>query len=160
MLPISILGGLRILEPSAGSGAIADVIRELHPEYTIDVCEWNSTLCNLLERKGYNIVGQDCLALTGQWDQIVMNPPFENKQDLKHVRHLYENNLVPGGELVSVLAYSGRDNIADCYEWMEERFGGWLDDKDWDALLFPRDAFKESGTGVNTCGLILRKKEG
>jgi len=151
--------GLTVIEPSAGSGAIADVIRELHPGCKLDVCEWNSTLCNLLEKKGHSVVGQDCMVLDGVWDRVLMNPPFENKQDLKHVKRLYENNLVQGGALVSVMAYSGHDDIAECFEWMEKRFSGWLDDKDWDALLFPRDAFKESGTGVATCGLILRKRE-
>jgi hypothetical protein len=148
--------GLTILEPSAGSGAIADVVREKHPEHTLDVCERNYTLRELLEIKGHSLVGNDCLELEGKWNRVIMNPPFENRRDVRHIEHLYDNCLAAGGILVSVLPGSG--NGYGLYEWVEKRFGNWLDDKDWDTLSFPPDAFKESGTSVSTCGLVLRKR--
>jgi len=96
---------MRILEPSAGSGAIADMIRETCPEAALDVVEIAPLLRELLEAKGHNLVGRDFLETTGEWDRIVMNPPFERMQDVEHVRHAYDL-LAPGGRLVSVVSES------------------------------------------------------
>ena len=39
----------------------------------------------------------------GQFDRIVMNPPFERGADIEHIRHAYAK-LSPGGRLVAICA--------------------------------------------------------
>ena len=51
--------GESVLEPSAGMGNIADVIKERHPKATLFVNELNYTLNNILEKKGYDATQAD-----------------------------------------------------------------------------------------------------
>jgi hypothetical protein len=95
--------GEKVLEPSAGSGSLADVIREKSPEAKLDTVENQDRLRKILELKGHNVAGRDFLEHGGQYDKIVMNPPFEGGQDIEHVRHAYDL-LKPGGKLVSVMS--------------------------------------------------------
>lgn len=98
--------GDKVLEPSAGSGVIADAVRELHPTAKLDVVEFNYSLRELLEAKGHNLIGYDFLELNGdKWNAIVMNPPFEDLQDIDHVRHAYDL-LADGGTLVAIMSES------------------------------------------------------
>ena len=95
--------GMKVLEPSAGKGNIADAIKAAEPQAIIDVVEINSTLRNILEKKGYNIVGDDFLELTGDYDRIIMNPPFEKGQDIDHVHHAY-SLLKQDGKVVAIMS--------------------------------------------------------
>ena len=89
----------------------------------MSVIEINPTLRDLLETKGYNVVDCDFLEHTGEYDRIVMNPPFEKGQDIDHVRHAYEL-LKPGGKLVAIMSegsfYRGDKKATEFREWLEE----------------------------------------
>ena len=62
------------------------------------------TVC--LEAKGYNLAGEsNFLDHEGEYDRIVMNPPFEAGQDIDHVRHAFQF-LKDGGRLVSIMSPS------------------------------------------------------
>lgn len=107
--------GDEVLEPSAGGGAIADVIRKRYPDARLSVIERHLTLQDLLRAKGHRLVGEDFLRWPLQMDQamsvparfdvIAMNPPFERYQDIDHVRHAYDC-LAEGGRLVSIVSES------------------------------------------------------
>lgn len=112
----SISGTMRILEPSAGKGNIADAIKELYPSTVIDVCEIAEHNQKILTMKGYNLVGTDFLeyGITGRnaqglpiydptirYDAIVMNPPFQQGMDWEHIEHAY-NLLKTDGVLVAI----------------------------------------------------------
>ncbi|MRR49383.1 MAG: PLxRFG domain-containing protein [Rhodocyclaceae bacterium] len=56
--------GMSVLEPSAGMGHIADLIRDAGVEP--DVVELSSDRRELLEAKGYNIVGSDFMNVNGR----------------------------------------------------------------------------------------------
>ena len=56
---------LNFLEPSAGSGSLADAICEQWPESQLNTIETNSTLCELLELKGYAPLHDDFLEVRG-----------------------------------------------------------------------------------------------
>ncbi|MEP7219919.1 MAG: hypothetical protein ABI876_13435, partial [Bacteroidota bacterium] len=58
--------GLSILEPSAGKGNIADAVRDECPSCSIDVIELNDRRAELLQLKGYHLVGRDTLEYTGK----------------------------------------------------------------------------------------------
>lgn len=142
-----------ILEPSGGSGALLDVIKEQLPENKLITCEQAYTLSDMLTMKGYDVVGDDFLAYTGEVDHVIMNPPFEKGQDAQHVKHAYEL-LKPGGSLVSVVSDSVKYRTDGKYrgfkEWVEEIGGYYVD-------LSPT-AFKESGTGVRSHLLVVESK--
>lgn len=74
------------LEPSAGKGDIADVIRGNkydHNRRKVDCIERDPELVQILTGKEYTIVGHDWLDYSGvcYYDAIVMNPPFSNGDD-------------------------------------------------------------------------------
>src|SRR5574343_1704345 len=92
--------GMKVLEPSAGNGNIAEAIKAagVNP----DVVEIFDQLRDVLEAKGFNLVGRDFMDVTeGGYDRIVMNPPFSNGQDAEHIQHAY-SLLKPGGKLVAI----------------------------------------------------------
>jgi predicted RNA methylase len=94
--------GTRVLEPSAGSGRLADAARDRGGFVTCIEC--NHTLHQLLIAKGHRAVlarfPETPLAIEA-FDAVVMNPPFEDGQDGRHVREAFER-LVPGGRLVAI----------------------------------------------------------
>lgn len=152
-------GAGRILEPSAGKGNIADMARTWYPEATLDVVEWNYNLRKILEQKGHNVIGDDCLELTpddGLYDLVVMNPPFENGQDMEHVQHCF-TLLKPGGRLVSIISESCFFRKDGKYqEWRD-----WFDDEGGRDIDLPAGAFKDSerSTGVKVRIIVMDAPE-
>lgn len=144
----------KVLEPSAGKGNIADEIKENYPDNTLDVVEWNTSLNDLLNEKGHNVVGNDFLQTSGVYDKIVMNPPFEKGQDIDHVKHAYDL-LSDGGRVVAVMSegsFSRNDKKAvDFRNWLD-RVGGYSE-------KLPEGSFKQSerSTGVNTRMVVIDK---
>lgn len=145
--------GMKVLEPSAGAGHIADALREAGAD--VDVVEFNSSLYELLEEKGYDPVAMDFMEFNPgeEYDRIVMNPPFEKGQDIDHVRHAFEL-LKPGGTLVAIMSegpFFRSDRKSK--EWRE-----FLDEYGYSEQL-PEGTFKESDrqTGVNTRMVVLTK---
>src|SRR5690606_20268292 len=76
--------GMRVLEPSAGAGHIADELKKTGAH--VDTVEQNGTLRQILKDKDHNLVGSDFLQYNPKekYDRIVMNPPFEKLQDVDH----------------------------------------------------------------------------
>ncbi len=149
--------GMRVLEPSAGKGNIADVVKEKHPDATLSTIEYQPDLADILKVKGHEVIGQDFLGHTGQYDRIVMNPPFENLQDIDHVRHAYEQ-LKPGGKLVSVMSpspfFRSDKKAVEFREWLNS-VGG-VSEK------LPEKSFAEKSeraTGVGSMMVTIEKPE-
>jgi Methyltransferase small domain. len=147
--------GMSVLEPSAGKGNIADIIKEEHPNAEIEAVEPVPELRSILEAKGHSIVGRDFLEHEGEYDRIVMNPPFEKRQDVAHVRHAFKL-LKPGGRLVAIMSegpFFGQDKIAT-------DFREWLDEVGWSEQL-PEGSFKSSErpTGVSTRMVVIDKPD-
>lgn len=146
--------GMKVLEPSAGKGNIADAIKDKHPDADLEVVEYEGALRKVLEAKGHKLVGVDFLQHKDEYDRIVMNPPFEKGQDIDHVRHAYEL-LKPGGRLVAIMsegAFSRGDKKATAFrEWLEQ-VGGTSE-------KLPEGSFKSSErpTGVATRLVVIDK---
>lgn len=142
----------RVLEPSAGRGNIAEILRATSPKSTLHVIELNHTLRELLELKGFMVVGEDFLEHQNRYDRIVMNPPFERFQDIEHVRHAY-SLLESGGRLVSVLSeavfFRSEKKVEDFRAWLE-KVGAYVESN-------PADAFRASGTSVQTRNVVIQK---
>jgi len=142
----------KVLEPSAGHGAIVDKIPECA---AVVVCEVNHTLCDILRMKGFDARPTDFFEMyeLAKFDRILMNPPFEKQADIAHVFHAFDH-LKPGGRLVSVMSASPffrtDKRSTEFQRFIEERGGEVVD--------LPEGAFKESGTGVNTKLVIIDKE--
>lgn len=147
------LEGLRALEPSAGGGHIADALRDEGAH--VDVVEYNLSLAAVLKDKNHNLIGNDTFQVTGEYDVVVMNPPFEKGADMEHVQHAYRHQLREGGRLVAVMC-SGSFHRSDkkATNWRE-----WFEKHDGVKLSIPPGSFKLSDrtTGVNTVIVVLDK---
>jgi SAM-dependent methyltransferase len=133
----------RVLEPSAGLGRLYRAARAVDPSAPVVLVD-NSPECF---RELYHategdpaaqLVAADFLTLTpdrlGLFDSVVMNPPFKNAADVKHVEHA-RRFLAPGGLLVAVVAAGPRQRAA---------FG--RSARSWRDL--PAGSFRSEGTGV------------
>ncbi len=151
--------GDRVLEPSAGTGRILEAMPGITPlgfgpirQTALEVVavEINSDLVSILKSSGLaSEVKQadflQCNGDLGKFDAVIMNPPFENSVDIKHITNAL-NMLKPGGRLVAICANGPRQN--DQLRPLVLSMGG-----DWEVL--PAGTFTESGTGVNTVLLSL-----
>ena len=147
-----------ILEPSAGIGSICDRLRERGFNGIINACEIVPSLYEILRLKGYVCSNEDILSykqVNGElWDRILMNPPFEKKQDIDHVLHCYNTFLKDGGRLVSIMSagvqYNSDKKTVAFREFIESKNGLFIENG---------KAFKGSfnNTAVNTVTLIIDK---
>lgn len=116
------------LDPEGGKGDICDYLKSRLAEWNlVETCEVNYTLREILLLKGHVLVGDDFLQYIPEkrYNVIVMNPPFEDGQDIKHIRHAYDHCLAPGGSLVALAGPSYQFRREKKYE----EFRSWLSDK-------------------------------
>lgn len=167
---------LRILEPSAGTGNLARRCiktaaeldewsggRERHEKnYRFDnevVCvEIQRHMADALEAEGIysRVVCADFLSIDpkmyGEFDLVVMNPPFDLERDIDHVTHAFKF-LKPGGTLHAIMS-AGTEfretKKAVAFRELVNKCGGRMDD-------MPAGSFAESGTYVNTIAVKLQK---
>lgn len=149
--------GMSVLEPSAGKGDIADVIREKHPDAELNTIEYQTELAEILKLKGHPVIVGDFLEHRERHDRIIMNPPFEKGQDIDHVRHAYEQ-LEPGGRLVSVMSPGPFFKT----DKKSQAFREWLDTTSWWMEQLPEGAFKGKEafrqTGVASRLVVIDKE--
>lgn len=140
----------RVLESSVGTGAIADCIREV--TQNVDVVECMSTFRELLELKGYNLVGNDFLQYqpVEKYQAIIMNPPSSDEQN--HIKHAYLM-LADGGVLVSISS----PNWTFAGDKKSVEFRNWIDDEVYYTQDLASGTFEM--TGVSTKILVIEKHE-
>ena len=140
--------GQRVLEPSAGTGALLDPLFNtegtawlLGDAGALVAVERNTELAAALRRQ-YVVADVrtadflQCNGDLGTFDRVVMNPPFENGADIKHIRHAL-GFLKPGGRLVAICANGPRQQ-----DQLKPLAAEWFD--------LPAGTFKDQGTMVNT----------
>lgn len=142
----------KILEPSAGLGAIANNLGVPHAQ--VSCVERNEQRARILRQNGYRVHCGDFLEYDGKnFNTCFMNPPFKGGQDIEHVRHAYDL-LRDGGAMVSIMSegpfFRGDKKAIAFREWLE-KVGG-------QSETLPRGAFKESGTMANTRIVVIRKQ--
>ena len=106
--------------------------------------EKNVSLSNMLQALADKVYCEDFLECEdlGLFDKIIMNPPFENGADIKHIKHALKF-LAVGGTLVALCANGPRQH---------RDLKGVLADY-WEDL--PAGSFKTSGTMVNSALLVI-----
>jgi len=151
---LKITNGQTILEPSAGLGNIAESVRLAHPNNKLKTIEINGCLSEILELKGFDCSNDDFLTVIGKYDRIIMNPPFENGQDIDHVRHAY-NLLNENGRIVSIMGAGAFQNSTKKFK----EFQTWIDEVGADYNKLPEKSFKDAfkSTNVNTYLVIIDK---
>lgn len=130
-----------ILEPSAGSGDLADGIRKYHPNVSIDCVELNKEKREILKEKGYNVVGEDFFKFDTEkrYDYIIATPTYKNNVDVNHIMDMY-HFLKKGGSIVSLTSpyWTVRNNEN------QVAFRKWLEDKDYYTEMLPDKSFVEN----------------
>jgi predicted RNA methylase len=141
--------GLKVLEPSAGRGAIAGPVAATG--CIVDCFEVDPANAEVIRMAGYaqHLTACDFLEVEPgglpRYDRVVMNPPFAKQADVAHVTHALRF-LRPGGLLVSVMALGVTFRLASAAvafrEMVAERGG--------EFVPVPDGSFKVSGTEVST----------
>lgn len=134
------LQGARVLEPSCGCGRILDALRKAGADaFGVEV---DASRAAQSRSKGHSVLQANFLETvpTGDYDRVIMNPPFYGKHYAKHVEHALKF-LKPGGKLTAILPVTAR------YDH------GLIVDGKWDDL--PVGSFSESGTNINTTILTI-----
>jgi predicted RNA methylase len=147
LLRAAIRPGMQVLEPSAGAGSIAGEAAVAGG--IVDCIELLPRNVEELRAAGFARSIQEADFLTiepeAKYDRIVMNPPFANRADVRHVLHALRF-LAPGGRLVAVMSAG----VTFRSDKLTVEFRDEIARRDGEIEKLPEGAFKESGTGVNT----------
>ncbi len=153
--------GMRVLEPSAGTGRILEALPGIVPfgqvrqtALQVVAVEVSPALAARLACSGLagTVRCADFLRCSadaedlGLFDVVLMNPPFAQGADIEHITHAL-TMLKPGGRLVALCANGPRQN-ASLRPMVEARGGEWED--------LPADTFKEAGTGVRVALITMQ----
>ncbi len=167
---LEVQAGMRVLEPSAGRGALVRALVTAQHRLHIEAMEAVDE--NIAGKLGALIHGTSGLRLTGVFNvvhgdfmlaepgrtwrdpfaRVLMNPPFSKRQDVQHVRHAYKF-LEPGGVLVAIMSAGVKyrdDKLGRDFRAFVEANQGEI----WDN---PDGSFIESGTGVRTVMVRVRR---
>ncbi|MEZ9681892.1 PLxRFG domain-containing protein [Vibrio splendidus] len=148
--------GMKVLEPSAGMGDLADRIAAKGAD--LDVGDISSDMRELLEAKGHNVIGDNFLEMESApiYDRIVMNPPFHNDSAITHINHAL-SMLKDGGRLVAITPI----NTGDKGNSKNKNFREYLDAVGAVEENNPSGSFKNSlnSTGVETKTIVIDKPE-
>lgn len=149
----SLSAGMTILEPSAGRGSLVRAIRRRCSGAMVDCYELMPENKELLAKvEGAIIKGDNFDDCSQNYQRIIANPPFTNNQDVKHVRKMYDL-LEDNGEMSVITSrhwqFASEEICADFRDWLS-RVGAVVEDID-------EGEFKESGTGVATALLFIKK---
>lgn len=144
--------GMRVLEPSAGTGSLLGALGgRVFPGGEFVAVEINRALADRLRTEfpltsvhaaDFTELGTDQL---GTFDRIVMNPPFADGADIAHILHA-RKFLRPGGRIVALCANGPRQQAKLAPFAVE-----------WENL--PLGSFAEQGTSVNVALLIVDYEE-
>jgi 16S rRNA G1207 methylase RsmC len=147
--------GDRVLEPSAGNGALARAA--INEGGTVTCVEIREEACRLLRALGLETRTSDFLLLTpgdfpARFDAVVMNPPFSRGADITHVTHAMRF-LRPGGHLAAIMsagvAYRSSAS-ARSFRDLVAANGGRISP-------CPDGSFKEAGTMVRTVTVEMQR---
>ena len=155
---VMLVGGVheneKVLEPSAGTGAIIDAIHRSCADVIVDCFELMPENKEILSRKrNIRILGDDFTDYElSRYDKIIANPPFSKNQDIKHVKRMYEH-LSDGGTLAAITSCHwkiAKEKV--CLDFKE-----WLNEVDGNVYDIEKGAFKDSGTNISSVAVVIHK---
>lgn len=152
------VGGCRVLEPSAGRGALAKECLE-HGASRVCCFELQPRHAEALRLDGRYAYAKQCdfleqhpIMAQEQFQRIVMNPPFTKGAALTHLKHAM-NWVAPGGRIVCILP-----DIRTQTAFLKFACPGHHEMKDFTLEDVPEGTFKESGTCVRTMIMVINMK--
>jgi SAM-dependent methyltransferase len=102
---VGLLDGQRILEPSAGLGRILDALPRGVQVVAVEMAANIAGELYRQDRAGVSIIQRDFLTVMpselGEFDGVIMNPPFHMRADIRHILHA-RKFLKPGGMLAAL----------------------------------------------------------
>ncbi|MDY1103329.1 DUF4942 domain-containing protein [Pseudomonas aeruginosa] len=113
-----------VCEPQAGQGGIADHL----PKDRTRCVEISPLHCDILRRKGHNVIEGDFLAWSPgtSFSVIAMNPPYSEGHWQEHLRHA-GTLIEPGGRLGAILPTCARRLAADLLPGFKLEFSEAID---------------------------------
>lgn len=165
--------GMSCLEPSAGQFAICESIFRAFPQQrpvatdrpcvTVDYYELmpvnqsiitNKLSQNEIWRARTHYQGADFLKgnPSVRYDRIIANPPFSNNQDIDHIYQMYQF-CKKGGRIVTMASKHWQLSS----NRKETIFRDWIHYEGFNVIEVNAGEFKESGTNIATCILIIDK---
>ena len=145
----------KILEPSAGQGALIKAVQRINDNVKFDVYEAMQENKKVLQTMQHvNIVGDDFLQsdLSVKYDYIIANPPFSKNQDITHVLRMYEH-LSDGGRLVAIMS----PHWQHAQDKKSKQFRDFLQSVSGQTFEIAEGAFKQSGTNIRTYYVVIDK---
>lgn len=145
----------KVLEPSAGTGALIKAIHRLNPGIVVDCYELMDDNRDVLQKlPNINILGADFFECnrTNYYDVVIANPPFNHNQDIDHIRKMYDV-VKPGGIILSVSSYSWTFGS----QKKQKSFREWLRELNCQRIELDQDAFKESKANARSVLLKIHK---
>lgn len=138
--------GERCLEPSAGRGAIAQFMPGC------DCIELNPDNAAYLREHGFNVVHDDFMTFEPkkEYDVIVMNPPFNKGQAVRHVTKAIQMAKRCVVAITDFGITFRNDKSTAEFRELVKSHGGTIEPVE-------KGAFKESGTMIKTCIITVRK---
>lgn len=146
----------RVLEPSGGEGVLCQAICNIVKPENLTIVEFFDRNASILSKKYPNVIEKDFLETTpeelGQFDFIVMNPPFSKNRDVKHVLHaltfLKENgysSVIVGSTATESEEFTQLASFAK-------------EPNDWNLTDIPNGEFKEAGTAVGAKQIVISEQ--
>ncbi len=146
---------LLVLEPQAGQGHIVKEILAFEPGLCVHGYELMDVNRKVLsEIKDFILLGEDFLKAPSfpKFHRIIANPPFSKNQDIDHIRKMWEV-LYDGGRIVTCSSnhwkQSGNKKETEFREWLD-KIGATVEELE-------AGTFKESGTNISACLIIIDK---
>lgn len=143
---------LRMLEPSVGGAALVHAAMRIEPTIAVVAVEIRAETCltmpsALRSNAGFTLKQADFLTLEkkdlGDFDLVLMNPPFAKGQDLEHIRHA-AGFLRPGGTLCA-LAWPA---FMQPGTRKQREFSDWLQELEADVERLPESQFGRTSLSV------------
>jgi len=150
--------GDRVLEPSAGGGALVTAAFQYGAFEVVAVESDPRSCADLRGIPDTEVVEGDFLDRSpnglGTFDTVLMNPPFAKRQDVTHVLHAWKFLRTPG-VLMAVMSAGVRfrqDKLYESFRKQVAQGGGTIEP-------LPQGTFKESGTCVETVLVRVEKTQ-
>lgn len=142
--------GMKVLEPSAGRGAIAGPLRNAGVD--VSCIELQPDNARVLTDLGFDVEVADFLKVPPfpVFDRVVANVPFARGAEVHHVTHALRF-LSPRGRLISVMSAGvtfRSDRLYAGFRDLVSARGGSI-------TPLPEGSFKASGTMVNTVVVVI-----
>lgn len=135
-----------VYEPSAGTGRLVDAVLREVPGARVIAAEQSYTLAEHLRQKyagnsRVEVVQGDGLEVAARVspDAVIMNPPFEHRQDAKHVVALVERWHVPTIAIVGASTLTADDRASNTLRDLRDQYG------DAHAEPLPSGTFETTG---------------